>query len=439
MTDKEPGTDVPAGRFSALQSRDFRLLWIGQGISGIGSLMQVWAINWQLYALTHKPIALGLIGLFRVVPIVILSLIGGSVADFADRRKVMLATQSSLAAVACALGVLTLTHHLNAFWIYLLTMVGASAMAFDNPSRQALIPSLVKREHLANALSMMSVVFRTSTIIGPVLAGLLIAHGGIGLTYGINAVSFLAVIWALIAMRPGTSPQPSPWKGEGEEPCMEPAAPTANRVTVEAIKEGLVFVKSTPVLVSTMVLDFLATFFSSANALLPIFAKDILHVGPEGYGTLAAAEAVGALVAGFFLSFLPPIKKQGLTILASVTLYGVATVIFGASKAFLLSWLAMAIVGASDAVSTVLRQTIRQLATPDRLRGRMTSVNMIFFMGGPQLGELEAGLVAQWCGAPLSVIVGGVGCLVTVAVVAMKAKVLRTYEFDPGRPIASET
>jgi len=411
---------------------------MGQGISGIGSLMQVWAINWQLYELTHKPIALGLIGLFRVIPIVILSVVGGSVTNFADRRKVMLVTQSSLAAVACTLGVLTLTHHLNAFWIYLLTMVGASAMAFDNPSRQALIPSLVKREHLTNALSMMSVMFRTATIIGPVLAGLLIAHGGIGATYGINAVSFLAVIWALIAMRPETSLQPSPWKGKGEEPRLEPAAPIVNRVTVESIKEGLVFVKSTPVLVSTMVLDFLATFFSSANALLPIFAKDILHVGPEGYGTLAAAEAVGALIAGFFLSFLPPIKKQGMTILTSVTLYGVATVIFGASKAFFLSWLAMAIVGASDAVSTVLRQTIRQLATPDRLRGRMTSVNMIFFMGGPQLGELEAGLVAQWCGAPVSVIVGGVACLVTVAVVAMKAKVLRTYEFDPPRLVASE-
>ena len=394
-------------------------------MSGIGSFMQVWAINWQLYAITHKPVALGLIGLFRVVPIVILSLVGGSVADFADRRKVMLATQSSLALVACVLAVLTYTHHLNAAWIYLLTAVGASAMAFDNPSRQALIPSLVPREHLTNALSMMSVVFRTSTIIGPVLAGVLIARGGIAATYWINAVSFLAVIWALIAMRPAPV-----------ETRAADAAPP--RVTWQSIKEGLVFVKSTPLLVSTMVLDFLATFFSSANALLPIFAKDILHVGPQGYGTLAAAEAVGALIAGFFLSFLPPIKKQGLTIITSVTLYGIATVVFGASTAFWLSWLALAIVGASDAVSTVLRQTIRQLATPDRLRGRMTSVNMIFFMGGPQLGELEAGLVAQWFGGPLSVVIGGVGCLLTVAIVAARARVLRTYVFDPDEPIASE-
>ena len=187
-------------------------------------------------------------------------------------------------------------------------------------------------------------------------------------------------------------------EGVAAEPGEEKA-----RVSLGALTEGLSFVRRTPILVWTLTLDFLATFFSSANALLPIFARDILHVGARGYGLLAAAEAVGALLTGMLLSLLPQIRQQGRTVIWAVVAYGLATVAFGASHLFWLSWLALALVGAADSVSTILRQTIRQLVTPDRLRGRMTSVNMIFFMGGPQLGELEAGLAATWLGAPWSV------------------------------------
>lgn len=406
-------------RFPALRSRNFRLLWLGQGVSGVGSMMQVWAINWQLYALTHHPLALGLIGLFRVVPIVLFSLVGGTVADAWDRRKVMLATQTTLAGVAAALGLLTVTHHMTATHIYLLTVVGAAAMAFDNPARQALIPSLVPREDFTSAIALNSIVFRTATIAGPMAAGLLIARGGLGDTYWINAASFLAVIAALLAMHlPGGAAEP--------QSDLKPEADQA-QVSVAALTEGLRFVWRTPILVWTLSLDFLATFFSSANALLPIFARDILHAGARGYGVLAAAEAVGALGAGLLLSLGRPIMRQGWTILWAVVAYGLATVVFGASHLFWLSWLALAAGGVADSISTIMRQTIRQLVTPDRLRGRMTSVNMIFFMGGPQIGELEAGLAATWLGAPWSVIMGGLGCLAAVALVAVRAPMLRNY------------
>lgn len=413
----EKDAGVAAGRFPALAWRNFRLLWLGQGISGVGTFMQTWAINWHLYSLTHTALSLGLIGLFRVVPIILFSLIGGTVADAWDRRRVMLFTQTSLAAVAAALGILTYTHHITPFSIYALTMLSAAATAFDNPARQSLIPRLVPREVLANAISLNSVMMRTSTILGPLLAGVLIARGSLTLTYFANAISFFAVIVALLAMR------------ERDTPPEIRQAPAEERVPVnwESLKEGFRFVSQNPILVWTIWLDFFATFFSSANSLLPIFASDILHVGARGYGLLAAAQACGALLAGAVLSVARPFTRQGKVVLWSVMIYGFMTIVFGASRWFWLSWLALALVGGSDAISTILRQTIRQLVTPDRLRGRMTAFNMIFFMGGPQLGELESGLAATWLGGPWAVIAGGIGCILTVGWVALRAPVLRRY------------
>ena len=412
------GNVAERGRFPALRSYNFRLLWLGQGISAIGSMMQVWAINWQLYALTHHPLALGLVGLFRVIPIIVFSLIGGTVADVWDRRKVMLVTQTLLASTAAALGYLTVTHQITPAWIYGLTVVAAAALSFDNPARQSLIPQLVPRADFASAIALNSIIFRTATIAGPMAAGLLIARGGLADTYLLNAASFLTVIGALLLMRP-IVPDPNAPKPDAETARAE--------VSWDSLTEGLRFVWRTPILVWTLSLDFLATFFSSANALLPIFARDILHAGARGYGVLAAAEAAGALAAGLFLSLGRPIIRQGQTVIWAVAAYGLSTIVFGASHFFLLSWLALAAGGVADSISTIMRQTIRQLVTPDRLRGRMTSVNMIFFMGGPQLGELEAGLAATWLGAPWSVITGGIGCLLAVGVVAARAPLLRRY------------
>jgi MFS family permease len=201
------------------------------------------------------------------------------------------------------------------------------------------------------------------------------------------------------------------------------------------MREGLSFVFSQPMILSSMLLDFLATFFSSATALLPIFAREILRVGAIGYGWLVAASSVGAAAAALFLTFVRRIPRQGPLLLVSVAVFGLATMLFGVSRSFPLTFFALAVTGAADGVSTILRNTIRQLQTPDHLRGRMTSVNQIFFMGGPQLGELEAGLVAQWLGAPASVVTGGLGCVLAVLWVARRFPSLRTYDGADALPV----
>lgn len=406
-----PTRNVP---LVALRYRDFRLLWLGQLISQAGSQMQNAALNWHIYLLTGSPVALGVIGAIRFLPIVFFSLIGGAAADTLDRRRVMIATQSALAVIAATLGLVTLSGRDSLALIYTLLALAATAFAFDNPARQSLIPKLVSKEHLPNALSLNTTIFQFAQIIGPTLAGFIIyaSPQGVALVYIINALSFLAVIVALLLMR--TS-------GQVEE---------AQTMNLSALLEGLRFVRRTPIIWSTMLLDFIATFFASSTYLLPIFARDILRVGAQGYGLLAAAPAVGALLAGVAMSLLGRIRQQGPILLLSVALYGLATVLFGLSPWFITSFLFLALSGAADTVSTVIRGTIRQLATPDRLRGRMTAVNMVFFMGGPQLGELEAGLAAALVGTQPSVVLGGLGCLVAVALVTARVPRLRMYQGD---------
>ncbi len=410
-----------AGRFPALQSRDFRLYWAGQSISMIGSAMQAAAIDWHIWRLTGSPMALGLTGLSRLVPIVFFSLIGGTVADARDRRKVLMLTQSLLIVVAAALALLTRVGHVSALAIYGLTACGAACMAFDNPTRQAMMPNLVPREHLVNAISLNSLTFRLGRILGALLAGLLISAGNLELTYAANAVSFLAVIAALVAIR-------TPLNSPGARPD----------VSWKALREGLVFVWSTPLIVWCIGLDFVATFFSSADTLLPVFTTNVLHLGASEYGVLRSASAIGTMIAGSIMTVMPPIRRQGMTILVSVVAYGAFTVLFGVSTAFWLTWFALAASGAADSVSAILRQTIRQTVTPDNMRGRMTAVNMVFFMGGPQLGELEAGAVANWIGAQWSVVTGGLACLATTVWAFARARELRTYvveqENGPARP-----
>ena len=249
---------------------------------------------------------------------------------------------------------------------------------------------------------------------GPALAGLLLAGHSPALLYLVNAISFLAVILALLIMQTSGRPE------SGDQ--------AAVKVSLAALGEGLRFVWRTPIIVQTMTLDFIATFFASATALLPIFAAEILKVGARGLGLLAAAPAAGSVITGLVMARRGTLKRQGKLVLISIAIYGAATIAFGLSHWFWLSLAMLAITGAADTVSTVLRQTIRQLVTPNHLRGRMTSVNMIFFMGGPQLGEMEAGAVAALVGATLSVVTGGVGCLVAVAIAGLTARSLLSYE-----------
>ncbi|HEX8071651.1 MAG TPA: MFS transporter [Pyrinomonadaceae bacterium] len=406
--------DSPArsSSFAALRHRDFRLLWLGQFVSITGSQMQLVAINWHVYLLTRSSVALGVVGLVRVVPIVLCSLAGGVAADAFDRKRLILITQTVMLLSACVLAAITAAG-LSAAWpIYLLTAAAAAATAFDNPARQALLPQLVPARDFPNAVSLGLIAFQIAMVTGPLLAGVVLANWGPALAYGVNAASFLAVIGAVLSLR-------ASGRTQGETP---------GGVSFAALAEGLRFVWRTPVVVQSMTLDFVATFFASATALLPIFAAEILHVGARGLGVLAAAPAAGAVLAGLAMARAGTrLRRPGATVLGSIAVYGAATVVFGWSRSFAVSCLALALVGAADTVSTVIRQTVRQLVTPDRLRGRMTSVNMIFFMGGPQLGELEAGLLAAACGAPLSVVAGGVGCLVAVAWAAVKARALLSY------------
>jgi MFS family permease len=343
-------------------------------------------------------------------------LISGVVADAWDRRRVLLATQIAATVVALALAVLTF-RGLSVVWpIYTLAALGAAVSAFDLPARNALVPNLVPREHLPNAISLNTIMFQTASVVGPSVGGLLIAAAGIGWVYVANAASFGAVVAALLLMKDVPS-KPASEDGSKDD------------VSLHAALEGLRFVFRSPLIRSTMLLDFFATFFSSATALLPIFAQDVLNVGAKGYGWLYAAPASGALLASAaMVPVTERVEYRGRLLLWAVTGYGLATVVFGLSRSFWLTFGCLAVTGATDTVSTVIRNIVRQLETPNRLLGRMTGVNMVFFMGGPQLGELEAGAVANWFGAPFSVVSGGIGCLVCTAWTAIATPALRRYK-----------
>ena len=378
--------------------------------------MQLVAINWHVYVLTKSALALGLVGLFRGLPVILCSLAGGLVADAVDRKRLMIVTQTVMLVSAGLLTATTFAGIQSVWPIYLLSGLASAATAFDIPARQSLMPALVPLEEFPNAVSLYLIVFNVATIGGPAIAGVLLAETGPATIYAINAVSFLAVIIALLAIRASGSPE------------LQTARKDA--LSLAALKEGLQFVWRTPIMVQTMTLDFVATFFASATLLLPIFARERLDVGAHGYGLLAAAPALGSVITAFVMARLGTLQRQGRLVVGAVAVYGVATAAFGVSTAFWFSLAMLAVTGAADTVSTVLRQTIRQLVTPNHLRGRMTSINMMFFMGGPQLGELEAGVLAALIGAPLSVVVGGLGSTTAAAITAVKSKSLMDFEIS---------
>ncbi len=413
----------------ALHYRDYRIFWLGLFVSVVGSQMQLIAVNWHIFDLLRgqtftidlfgrsidlgaEALGLGTLGLVRVIPIVLFALLGGMLADTRNRRTLLIYAEIAAVFMAGALAVLTLSGRATVLHIYLFTAALSAVAAFENPSRQSLVPHLVPAEHFSNAVSLQTLMWTTAAIIGPAVAGLLVGYVSVGVVYAINALSFLAVVVSLLLMRyRGQVPASSAGLGMG------------------ALLEGLRFVFRTPIISSTMLLDFIATFFSSARTMLPIVASDILGVGPVGYGWLATADSVGAVIAGSTLATRgEQLRRQGPLLLACVAVYGAATALFGLSTSFTLSFFLLMLVGAGDAISTVIRGTVRQLSTPDALRGRMTSVNMMFFMGGPQLGELEAGLVAAAFGVPLAIVTGGLATVLLTAVVAWKFPTLRRYD-----------
>lgn len=397
----------------ALKNRKFLLLWLGLMISIAGTQMQVTAIHWHIRELTGEPdpLALGGIGLARILPVIVFSLFGGAFADTYNRRSILFITQAGMALTALGLAALTFSGQTQIWHIYLLTALQAAAMAFDGPARQAIVPNIVLTRDLPNAFSLNSIAFNVGAVVGPVLSGIVIATLGQGYTYFFNAISFLGVILALLAI----GPIPQDFKGVGG-------------VSFALIKDGFRFIFSRQIILSTMVMDFFATFFAAANTMLPIIARDILKVGEVGYGLLGAASSAGSVLAAFVVSQLPAIRKQGPVFLAAVIIFGMATVAFGFAQSFWLAFLALALMGASDSVSTIIRNTIRQLNTPDHIRGRMTSINQIFFQGGPQLGEVRAGLVASAWGVPFAIISGGIWTIIAALLILAKWPVLRQYD-----------
>jgi MFS family permease len=377
--------------------------------------MQLVAINWHVYLLTKSAFALGMVGLVRFVPFVLCSLIGGVVADAFDRKRLMLGAQTVMMVGAALLALDTSFGIQNVWPIYVLTAISSAASAFDTPARHSLVPALVPIADFANAVSLNSVAFQIAIITGPLLAGLALGLAGPGVVYAVNACSFLAVIAALLAVRAN---------------C--PISSESRRdVSFRAMGEGLRFVWRTPLIVQTTMTDFIATVTASVVVLLPIFAVEILRVGPSGLGVLVAAPAVGAIVTGLVMARYGTGRRPGVIMLISVAIYGAATLAFGVSRAFWISLMLLVISGAADTVSTVIRQTARQLITPDRLRGRMTSINMIFFIGGPRLGEFQAGVVAAALGAPLAVFLGGGACLLGVLAMSLKARNLLNLKTLP--------
>jgi MFS family permease len=403
----------------ALKNRRYFFLWAGLLISIAGSQMQITALFWHIRVLTGNPnpLALGGIGLARILPIIFFSLISGPVADAFNRRQILFITQSLLALIALALAILTFSGRISLWQIYALTALQAAAIAFDLPARQAMIPNLVPVKDLSSAFSMQSIASNTGSVVGPMLGGLVIASLGQGYTYLFNAISFLAVIVALILIGPVAQ---ETRKSAG--------------VNLQAMKAGFRFIFTRPMILSSMLLDFIATFFASANTMMPIVARDILKVGEVGYGFLSAAQAAGSVLAALVISQIHNLRRQGPTFLWAVVFFGLATVVFGISHSFILALFALLLMGAADAVSTIIRNTIRQLQTPDSIRGRMTSINQIFFQGGPQLGEVEAGVVAQLFGVPFAIISGGIGCILGMLLIIRKWPQLRFYNGDEPIP-----
>jgi MFS family permease len=403
-----------AGFLDVMKFRDFRLLWTGQLISITGSQMRMVAVDWQVYEIATKQgfnpaLALGAIGLMRVIPMTLTALFAGVAADRFERRKVIMITSFVALFASVILALAGSLETPNLMIVYAMVVVTAIASAFEMPARQALTPALVPAPMLSQAMSAGIISWQLATVLGPSIAGILISVYGVVPLYWIDAASYLAVVYAAVMMRP--------------------VVVDSNRppVRMKDAFEGLKFVFKHRIMSSTMLLDFFATFFGAATTLMPIFANEILHVGAQGYGLMRAAPSVGAVAAAVLLTSRR-ITRQGPVLLISVGIFGVSMAVFGASSWYPLTLFTLAMSGAADTISMIIRGTLRQLLTPDDLRGRMTAVNMIFVAGGPQLGEFVVGITASIIGAPLAVLIGGILCVGLVAGTALKVPELRKLD-----------
>lgn len=395
---------------SLLKNRDYILLQIGIFISRTGSFMQDVAVNWQIYELTKSPLSLGIVGLAKFLPVLVFSMISGIAADAFNRKKIIFFVQFFSIINSLAFAFLTISGKITPMLIYIIVALESGFASFETPARQSMMPNLVKKEDFPLAVNINNLLYSSTNFIGPAISGFIIAYWGVKSIYLINSFSFFAVIIVLLMMKPLV-------KTFEKRP----------EISLKSITEGIKFVFNTPIIFSSMMIDFVATFFASATTLMPIFAVDILKVGPKGLGLLYAAPSIGAVLAGLVFPFVNRMKNKGRLLIFSVCFYGLNTILFALSRNFYLSLFFIALSGAGDLTSAVIRNVIRQMNTPDHLRGRMTAVNMVFYTGGPQLGETEAGIAAHFMGTPLSVVFGGIATIIATIYIALKTPKLLNY------------
>lgn len=396
----EPGTAAPHDPYAALRFSDFRLLLVGRFITALSEQMLSFAIGWELWLRTSNELALGLVGLVQVVPIVVFSLPGGHVADQHNRKRIVMVAQSMLALCSFSLALLSLAEGSLAL-IYLCLFGIGLARAFNTPATSTLIPQTVPPHVFTSAATWSASVWQLAAIIGPALAGVVVAllHSvtGIYLFDAVASLTFLALVMLI--------------KGR-------PIALSRKESPRESLVEGLRFIRGTKVILAAITLDMFAVLFGGAVTLLPVYATDILKVGPEGLGVMRAAPSVGALLMALTLAHLPPFRHAGRTLLLAVAGFGVATIVFGVSQWFWLSVLMLFLLGALDNISVVIRSTLLLVRTPDEMRGRTAAVNGIFISASNELGGFESGLTAALFGPVLAVVAGGVGTILVVLAVA---------------------
>ena len=391
--------------YLALRFRDYRLLFSGMFLAVLGEQMIMVAIGWELYVRTGSALALGLVGLVQILPVIVLALIAGHVADRFDRKRIVALTQIVMSVGSLGLAVVSFLHGPIILMYACLLGIGI-AVAFNSPAVSALPAQILPEHAFENAATWNSSSWQLASVLGPALGGLLIAvfHGTV-LVYVLNALTELLFVGLLLPIR---VQRREVVKASSEE-----------NTTLQTLGEGIGFLRRTPIMLAAITLDLFAVLFGGATTLLPIFATNILHVGPEGLGWLRAAPSIGAVCMALVLAHRPPFKRAGRTLLIAVAGFGIATIIFGMSRSFWLSLLVLFLLGGLDNISVVIRGTITLTRTPDEMRGRVAAINNLFVSSSNQLGGFESGLTAQLFGPTISVVGGGIGTFLVVLAIAL--------------------
>jgi MFS family permease len=402
--------------------RDYRLLWSGQVVSGMGSQVTRLALPFQVWILTHSTLAIAVLTAVQLVPILVFVVGAGSIVDAVDRRRLLLITQLGLAACSLAFLVLALVPAPPLIAIYVIAFLASTLGTFDQPARSSSIPRLVPPERLPAAIALNQLNFQAASVVGPAVGGVLIAVAGLPAAYGVDVLSFAASIFA--AWRIARLP---PLGG-----TMRPG--------LTAIREGLRFAMDRRVILATFVIDLDAMIFGMPTSLFPVLALEVFRVGPAGLGLLAAAPAVGAFLGALLSGWVSVVRRVGRAVVLAVIVWGLAITAFGLSTFFFpLALVFLAIAGAADVLSAVFRSTVVQLATPDALRGRVTALHILAVTSGPRIGDIEAAAVASVVGAQASVVSGGILCLVGAVVVTRLFPELHAHVVETSGAIVDTT